>query len=184
MNAFEKAIGDTFQAYRSAKVANLIFLHPPMRIGGMLGKVPCFVQSGRAPFDVGGIYYDNAGTAIGAELKETKDHEHSLSIVHPDKKGSGLQYHQLAALVDVHKAGGVALVVWSNGGEVGVLTGEKIVLAKMQYDTSLAAEKAGKIVAKGTRSILWGQFKPSKYGVDDKPLWLPDSVPCVRKGAA
>lgn len=184
MNAFEKAIGETFQAYRSARIANLIFLHPPMRIGGMLGKVPCFVQAGRAPFDVGGMYYDDAGTVIGVELKETKDRDNALSIVHPDKKGSGLQYHQLAALVDVHNAGGVALVVWSNGGEVGVLTGDKIALAKLQYDQSLKAEIAGKVIAKGSRSILWGWFTSSKYGVDDRPLWLPDAPKPCRKGAA
>lgn len=139
----------------------------------MLGKVPCWVQSGKAPFDIAGIYYDGKGTGIGVELKETRDRKSSLPIVHPDKKGDGVHYHQLAALVDVHKAGGISLLVWSNGGEVGVLSGEKLALTKVQYDTSLKTEAAGKEYARGSRSILWGLFDPTEYGVDDRPLWLP-----------
>lgn len=183
MNDFERQIGKTFQQYRDAKVANLLFLHPPMRVAGMMGKVPCFIQAGKAPFDVGGVLYDECGTLVGAELKETKDHEHSLSIVHPEKKGSGLQYHQLAALVEVHLAGGIALLVWSNAGEIGVLAGDGLHLAKVQYDASLKAEAAKKTPAKGSRSILWGHFKTVKYGHNDMPLWLPKPRPC-RKDAA
>lgn len=182
MNQFEKEIGNTFQAYRDAKQAGLVFLHPPMRIAGMLGRVPCFIQAGKAPFDVAGMFYDGDGTAIGVELKETKDHETSLSIVGPGKKGSGLQYHQLEALVSVHQGGGVALVVWSNGGEVGVLSGEGILLAWMQYNTSLKAEAQRKTPAKGSRSILWGHFKPVKNGLGDMPLWLPPSPACLKAG--
>lgn len=173
MNHFEKLIDGTFKSYRDTKIASLVFLHAPMRIAGMMRTVPCFIQSGKAPFDVGGFFYDKFGTVIGAELKETQDHETSLPIVGPDKKGNGLQYHQLSALVDVHQAGGLALVLWSNGGEVGVLTGDAIAVAKLQYDTSMKVEAIGKSFAKGSRSILWGHFKLVKYGVDDKPLWLP-----------
>lgn len=175
MNEFEKQIGNTFQAYRDSKTAGLVFLHPPMRIAGMLGRVPCFVQAGKAPFDIAGMYYDKQGTVIGAELKETREHEHSLPIVGPGKKGNGLQYHQLEALVSVADNGGVALVLWSNGGEIGVLEGDAIRLAKVQYDASLKAEAAKKTPAKGSRSILWGLFKPVKHGLKDMPLWLPQS---------
>lgn len=182
MNQFESLIGKTFQQYRDAKVAGLVFLHPPMRIAGMMGRVPCFVQSGKAPFDVGGMFYDKAGTVIGAELKETREHENSLPIVGPEKKGNGLQYHQLESLVTVYEQGGVALVVWSNGGEVGVIGGAEIALAKLQYDTSMKVEKAGKSFAKGSRSILWGRFVAVKYGHNNLPLWLPPS-PVKRKAS-
>lgn len=175
MNDFERFIEKTFQMYRDAKMANLLFLHPPMRVAGMLGHVPCFVQAGKAPFDIAGIYYDEAGTGIGAELKETKDHEHSLAIVGPGKKGSGLQYHQLASLVEVHNSGGIALLLWSNGGEIGLLRGEDIVLAKVQYDASLKAQEMKRTPAKGARSILWGRFSRVKYGHAQLPLWLPAS---------
>lgn len=181
-NAFERQIDKTFQSYRDAKIAGLVFLHPPMRIAGMLGKIPCFIQSGKAPFDVAGMYYDSAGTTLGAELKETKDHENSLPIVGPGKKGNGLQYHQLEALVSVHQGGGVALVVWSNGGEIGHITGETIYLAKLQYDTSMKVEAQKKSYAKGSRSILWGLFKPVIYGLNDMPLWLPPSPACLKAG--
>lgn len=176
MNQFEKQIGETLQQYRDAKIANCVFLHPPMRVAGMMGRVPCFIQSGKAPFDLAGIYYDSCGTAIGAELKETRDHEHSLPIVGPGKKGNGLQYHQLTALVQVHKAGGTALVLWSNGGEIGLLHGDAIDAAKLQYDVSLKIEESKKTPPKGSRSIPWGHFKPVKYGHDDAPLWLPKST--------
>jgi hypothetical protein len=55
VNVFEVLIGKTFQSYRDAKLANIFFLHPPMRIAGMHGKVPCFIQAGKAPYDAAGI---------------------------------------------------------------------------------------------------------------------------------
>lgn len=181
MNEFETYIGKTFQALRDAKQANAFFLHPPMRVAGMHGKVPCYVQAGKAPYDMGGFYYDSNATAIGVELKQTKDHEHSIAIVGPGKKGSGLQYHQLEALVDLHLAGGVALLLWSNGGELGLATGELLHLAKIQYDTSLKAENLKQTPAKGSRSILWGHFKLVKYGHLNMPLWLPRPPECKGK---
>jgi hypothetical protein len=184
MNSFEHLIGKTFQSYRDARLATMIFLHPPMRVAGMMGRVPCFIQAGKAPFDLGGMYYDVAGTVIAAELKETAEHATSLPIIGPGKKGSGLQYHQLDALTDVHLGGGVALVLYSNGGEIGLLRGDAIHLAKVQYDASLKAERAGKSPAKGSRSILWGHFQPVKYGHDEMPLWLPPApAKKVRKPA-
>lgn len=183
-NAFEKRIGETLQAYRDARVANIIFIHPPMRPVGMMGHVPCFVQSGKAPFDMAGIYYDGTGTGIGVELKESSAHENMLSIVGPDKKGSGIQYHQLAGLVDVHTAGGVALLLWDNGGEVGILDGEQLHLTKVQYDASLKAEAGKKTPARGSRSILWGRFDLVKQGHKGSLLWLPPSPGEKRKKGA
>lgn len=184
MNQFEKQIGETFQSYRDARKASLFFLHPPMRIAGMHGRVPCFVQSGKAPYDVAGFYYDANATALGVELKETKEHEHSLPIVHPEGKGNGLQYHQLAGLVDLHLSGGVAMVLWSNGGEIGFASGETLHLAKVQYDASLAAERAKQTPARGSRSIPWGLFGIVKHGHKAVPLWLPKPPVCKAKGVA
>jgi penicillin-binding protein-related factor A (putative recombinase) len=184
MNDFEKQIGETFQAYRDAKVAHLFFLHPPMRIAGMHGHVPCYVQAGKAPYDVAGFYYDRCGTALGVELKETKDRETSIAIVGEGKKGSGLQYHQLQGLVDTYEAGGRAMLLWSNGGEIGRLDGDALVLVKLQYDTSVKAEKANKSVAKGSRSIPWGLFSLVKHGHKEMPLWIPPKLPCNRGATA
>lgn len=181
MNAFEKQIGETFQSYRDAKTANVYFLFPPMRVAGLHGHMPCYIPVGKAPYDAAGFFYDEAGTSLGVELKETKDHENRLPIVGPGKKGDGLHYHQLEALVAIHKAGGVSLLLWSNGGEIGRLGGASLSLVKVQYDASLKAEAAKKEVAKGSRSIQWGSFELVKYGLDDKPLWLPKGpAPCSR----
>lgn len=179
MNAFEKQIGETFQAYRDAKIANVYFLYPPMRAVGLHGHMPCYIPVGKAPYDIGGFFYDTTATTIGVELKETKDHENRLPIVGPHAKGNGLHYHQLEALVAVHKAGGLALLLWSNGGEIGSLAGDMLTLVKVQYDASLKAEAAKKEVAKGSRSIQWGSFALVKHGLNDTPLWLPKPpAPC------
>ncbi len=180
MNEHERLIGKTFQQYRDMGLANLFFLHAPMRIAGMHGSVPCFVQSGKAPYDLAGFYYDKGATAIGVELKETKKRDNVLSIVGEGKSGSGLQYHQLAALVDLHIAGGVAGLLWSNDGELGYAEGSVLQVAKIAYDTSVKAEKMKQTPAWGSRSIRWGHFTPVKYGHDQMPLWLPVS-PLLRK---
>lgn len=184
MNHFEKLIGETFQAYRQAKIANLMFLHPPMRIAGMHGNVPCYVQAGKAPYDLGGFFYDSNATHIGVELKESKDPAPSLAIVGPEKKGSGIQYHQLTALVDLHLSGGIALLLWSRAGQTAVLTGDMLHAVKIAYDASLKAERMNKTVAKGARSIRWETFKIVKLAPTGHPLWLPKAPPpCDRKSA-
>jgi hypothetical protein len=181
VNAFERQIGNTFKDYREAGVAILWTLYPPMRAAGMHGRMPCYVPSGKAPYDVAGYYLTPDGTSIGAELKETAEHEHSLQMVPPDKKGSGLQYHQLVALDTLHAAGGVALILWNNGGEIGLLDGAGIALTRIMYEASLKSRNP----AKGTRSIKWGMFKPVKLGLKDAPLWLPTAPPpCKKKGVA
>lgn len=173
MNSFEKQIGETLQAYRDAKVANIHFLFPPMRAAGLHGHMPCYVPVGKAPYDLAGFYYDSCATSIGVELKESRDHENRLPIVGPGSKGNGVHYHQLDALVQVHHAGGQGLLLYNNGGEIGRLFGPDLVRIKLQYDASMKAEAAKKEVAKGSRSIPWGDFHPVKYNGDEIPLWLP-----------
>lgn len=184
MNAFEKIVGEMFAVYRQAKIANLMFLHPPMRIAGMHGNAPCYVQAGKAPYDIGGFFYDTSATHIGIELKENKDPATSLSIVKPDKTGSGLQYHQLEALVDLHLSGGVALLVWSNAGQVGVIRGPELQAVKIAYDASLKAEAMNKLVVKGARSIRWELFKLVKSDDKGRPMFLPKAPPPCEKRRA
>lgn len=172
MNEFEKTIGGTFKEYGDRKIANLMFLYPPMRAAGRMGKFPCYIptRNGKAPYDLAGYYYDagNRATPIGVELKETREQENRLPIVGPGKDGNGLQYHQLEGLLELHNAGGVAFLLYNNGGQVGRLSGEQLAVVKQNYDASLAAEAARKEVAKGARSIAWGMFKPV-----EETDWLP-----------
>lgn len=181
MNEFEKQIGATFQKYRDKKIAHMYFLFPPMRIAGMHGHIPCYIPTGKAPYDTAGFYYDKCGSSIGAELKQTAEHEGRLPIVPPGKKGNGLQYHQLEALVTMHKSGGTALLLYNNGGEIGRLSGDALDAVKVAYDASLKAEAASKEVAKGSRSISWSAFEKVPLDDDGDPLWLPKITACVRR---
>lgn len=170
---FEKTVEKSFAEYLTTGTAYLQFLHPRMRVGGFLGKVPAWIQVAKAPYDVDG-YYLSGARYIACEIKENGEHHNSLKIIPPEKKGTGLQYHQLEALVNAHKAGAVACVLWNNGGEVGYLDGSRLAAAKSAMDTSLKAEKEGyPNTAKGSRSIPWGNFKPVKLNGVGVPLWLP-----------
>jgi hypothetical protein len=181
INEFEKQIGATFQKYRDKKIAHLYFLFPPMRIAGLHGHIPCYVPTGKAPYDAAGFFYDNCGSSIGVELKQTKEHEGRLPLVAPKAKGNGLQYHQLDALVTMYKSGGTALLLYNNGGEVGRLSGSSLEAVKLAYDASLKAEAANKEVAKGSRSIAWGMFEKVAQDDDGDPLWMPKLGVCVRR---
>lgn len=173
MTNFEKVMEKSFDEYLSSNTAFLQFLFPKMRMAGFLGKSPAFVQTEKAPYDVDGYYLDG-GLHIACEIKETAEHHHALSIIAPQKRGSGLQYHQLEALVRAHKAKAVAVVIWNNGGDIGLLDGSRLASAKRAFDESLKAEKQGYPNAlKGSRSILWGNFKPLKTNSRGVPLWLP-----------
>lgn len=172
MNAFEKQIAQTFETYKTEGIAVLYFLYPPMRPAGRLGPMPCYVptKNGKAPYDVTGYFMGHPAVAIGAELKETRDHDNRLPIVGPDKSGNGLQYHQLTGLVDLYNAGGHAMLLWNNGGQVGRIDGSALATVLLDYDSSLKAEKAGKEIAKGSRSIVWDRFKKV-----DETYWLPQA---------
>jgi hypothetical protein len=167
-NQFEKTIYKTFPGYESAGVATLRFLYPSMRCVGVKGRMPVFVPAEKAPYDIGGYRHGDA-RFIGVELKETRDREHSLPLVGPEQKGNGLQYHQLAALVQLHTEGGEAYVLYDNGGEVGRLDGHNLYLAKLQLDAALKSKNP----ARGSKSIPWGRFEPVKLGHEAAPLWLP-----------
>jgi hypothetical protein len=167
-NQFEKDFEAKFPIIRKRTGAYLYRLWPPMRIAGMRGSMPSFVQVGRALFDVAGWHprkdmvdglQQRSAIAIGIELKDTKDRHSSLRIVGDDGSGSGIQAHQLEALAAVHRDGGIARVLWSNGGQVGVLDGEEIVAAHFTYGVSVQAEKMRKKPALGSRSIPWSLFR-------------------------
>ncbi len=174
MTPFEKTIQKSFDEY--AARAYLMILHPQMRcVGTRGGKVPLWVQVAKAPFDIAGLYLDN-GRYIAVELKENASRHTSLQIIGPGKKGTGLQYHQLEGLVTVHEAGGLALVLWDNAGEVGLIDGPRLKAAKSAYDTALKAAAAGyPNGARGVKSIPWGNFAPVTIGNGGTPLWLPEN---------
>ena len=167
-NAFETTIGKTFAGYEAAGVATLRFLYPSMRCVGMKGRMPVFVPALKAPYDLGG-YYHGSGVFVGCELKETRDRHHTLPLIGPGKDGTGLQYHQLESLVNLHAEGGVALLCYDNGGEIGLLGGQALTLAKIALDAALKSRNP----AKGSKSIPWGRFQPVKLGHNAVPLWLP-----------
>lgn len=172
MTPFEKVMETSFAEYHTSKTAFLQFLSPRMRMAGYIGNQPGFVQVGKAPYDLDGFYL-NGGLYIACEIKENGDRHESMKIIPPKKKGSGLQYHQLEALVYAYEAGAIACVVWNNAGEIGIIDGSRLKAAKSSIDTSLKAEKMGLPNQKGLRSILWGNFTPVKTNGKGVPLWLP-----------
>lgn len=134
----------------------------------MRGRVPCWVQVQKAPYDVMG-YYHKTGATIGAELKETRDPKTSLPIVAPGSDSKGLEYHQLEGLVDLHENGGTALLLWSNAGQIGRLDGKDLAAIKDDYDVVLKARNP----PRGGKSIPWDRFREVKTGHGGIPLWLP-----------
>ena len=174
MTPFEKVMESSFAEYLTSNTAYLQFLYPKMKMAGYIGKAPGFVQVAKAPYDIDGYFMDGFPLTIACEVKENGDHHESMSIIPPKKRGTGLQYHQLEALVRVHQAKGMACVVWNNGGEIGFLDGSRLKAAKAAMDTSLKAEAMGMPNGKkGMRSILWGNFVPVKTNGRGVPLWLP-----------
>ena len=152
----------------------------PTRVVRGPGGKPLYIPTGKAPFDVYGhaprdlsrsvqpstkVLFPNVAVFVGAELKSNRDHEVSLSIVHPDSDSHGLEYHQLDALALVARIGGIARIVWDNGGTYGVLEEDQIIVAHAIYEQSLASERNGKGKGPlGSRSIKWSLFKTVDYG--------------------
>jgi hypothetical protein len=168
LNAFEKQIGDSFPDYEDSRIAHLFFLYPPMRVAGMIGKMPGYIPVGKADYDVAGHYLRNGGIAIGAELKQTKEHESSLPLVAPDHKGNGLQAHQLFALEALVQAGGDGYVLWNNSGEIGRLHGAQISRIAVAFRASLKSKNP----ARGSRSIPWDDFTVVKPGLLGTIPWI------------
>jgi hypothetical protein len=150
-SAFENKIAETFPAYAAAGRAYLDLLSPPMSPCGMRGRRPVFVQAGKAPFDVYG--YTRKGVIVVAELKTTGERNPSLPIIADGKHASGLAAHQLAALAQVARCGGIARLVWNNGGEVRALQNEEILVAAAVYEQATSYSPAV-----GAKSIRWERF--------------------------
>lgn len=177
MTGSEKMVEATFGEYKTARLATLMILFPKMRPAGRLGKMVAYVPVAKAPYDVAG-YFHKTGRHIALEIKENSDQHTSVAIIGPGKKGTGLQYHQLEALVEVHEQGGLALLLWDNAGDWGIIDGVRLKIAKATYDQSLKAEAKGYPNAKGggVRSIRRELFTPVKVDDQGRPLWLPADV--------
>lgn len=189
---FEKEVEAHFPLIRKRTGAFLYRLYPPTRGAGMRGTMPVFVIVGRAVYDVAGwmrIDHDGpAGVAqsVGIELKASKQRHSSLPIVGEDGHGSGIQAHQLEALAALHRDGGIARILWNNGGVIGIMYGETIQKVFYDYGVSLAVERLGKKPALGSRSIKWGLFV-TLPDFNDKPeaIVLPeDREPTVKETLA
>ncbi len=159
--SFENLIEATFQAYYDAGIARLMMMPVPSKQVGLKNGMPMFVRTGKAPFDVIGYLMRDA-SMVGAELKSSV-RKNSLPIVAPTKKGDGVQFHQLDALAGLAQCGGVARLVWSNGGEFGVLKDEGILVAWRTYLHAMKSEESGKNVPLGSKSISWDSFVRTDY---------------------
>jgi hypothetical protein len=180
---FEARIGDSFEAYAKTSRAFLDFMPLPMTPCGMRHprtKAPLYIPKGKAPFDIYGFAPQQyaAGTApdgaaeivpvavmVGAECKATGEPETSLAIVKAGTHASGLAQHQLEALALLAKLGGIARVIWDNGGQVGVLKEGGIIYAERVFQMAISAELAGKKAAHGSKSIPWESFEVVDYAV-------------------
>lgn len=160
---FENDIAATFQGYADKHVARLAIMPVPTKQVGVRNGMPTLIRNGKAPFDVYGFLSHDA-TMIGAELKASK-RKARLPIVAPQKKGDGVQFHQLDALATLALAGGIARIVWSNGGEIGVLHNSEIIQAWRTYEHALTSELSNRTVPKGAKSIQWEMFKPVQFNL-------------------
>jgi len=181
---FEKEIEATFEQYHSAHIAQLDFYPVPMRPTGLRHPKtggPMFAPKKAAPFDVCGWSMID-GRIIAAELKSSK-RKTSITIVGDGKEGSGIQWHQLTALYNVAQAGGIARLVWSNEGEVGVLDGVSIANAWYAANDAFNLEnnflRGGKRAKApvGAKSIKWEKFTAVEYKqikIGDTPVleWI------------
>jgi hypothetical protein len=66
-----------------------------------------------------------------------------VPIVKPDKHASGIAYHQLAALALVARMGGMARIVWDNGGQIGVLREGRAHHLRRQFAERGARQRQG-----------------------------------------
>ncbi len=172
---FEGEIRKSLLAYSEAGIASLDFLPvstaPYTKSRSDAGQ-PLRVVAGKNPFDIFGWMLDGA-KFVACELRLSRSREERLSIVAPEENGMGLHFTQLDALAHAAMAGGLAHVVWSNGGELGVLDGPQIILAHTIYLPNLAAVKQNQPT--GSKSIRWERFKPVEYdtvGIRVVPNWL------------
>ena len=130
--AFEKELEFTFESL--CKKENVAFLAgmPVPTAPRMMNGRSIRVLSGKAPFDYYGMTRD--GIFIGMEAKHNDKVKQSLPIIAPLKRGTGLQFHQLEALAAVAKNGGIARIVWNNGGLVLNMDNRGILLVHESYN--------------------------------------------------
>jgi len=159
-NEFENDVQEGFVAIREKTGAWLHWVNPPVTPCGVRGNMPIFAMTGTALYDLAGWTHQDFATpqSIGVELKQSSKYKASLPIIGPNKKGSGLQYHQLEGLAAMHREGHIAGLLWSNGGAIGVAKGEVLASAFYDYEVSRIAEEAGQRPTKGARSIRWDKF--------------------------
>ena len=170
---FEKLIGLSFDGYAAASLARFDFMPTPTKVIGSRNGRLVLVQCGKPSFDIYGYTIANA-TFIGAELKSS-GRKTSLPIVNPKNHGGGLQLHQISALASVAQSGGIARIVWENGGDIGILTNDDIILAADVYMHAMATENSGRKPKSGTKSIEWEKFTPviyESFGGVIAPEWL------------
>jgi penicillin-binding protein-related factor A (putative recombinase) len=164
--AFEKAIDRTNVEYTARGVARIWRMpEPTVPCGGYHRRI-----SGSSPFDFVGVV---AGQMLAMEAKHNAHERVSLPIV---QRGTGLHLHQLDALVQVHRSGGLAVVVWRCGDRRTVFTGETLERARRLYHRG-----------HGSRSISYvlGRAYPADAIYED---WLAPCLPAddqvVRCGTA
>lgn len=162
---FEKDIEATFDGYAKGHIARMGRMPVPTRIVGTRNGQPILGYAGRPPFDVYGFLVAD-GRMIGAELKKSQ-RQPRLPLVHPTSRGDGVLFHQIDALAALAQAGGIARIVWNNGGEVGVLTNAEIITALDIFEHALKSQGSGKDVPRGSKSIAWERFQ----AVDYTNLW-------------
>lgn len=163
IDEFEQAFFDTFPQIRKETGVNLFPLYPPVRSVGSKGRSPIFVATGQSYFDVAGWMPCTHETqtfarTIGIELKRSTNRLTALPIRKPGTPGWGLKLHQLEALAALSRDGGLAAVLWCNAGEIGVCKGEALEQAFIDYLAAHKAEEAGRVAARGSRSLSWNCF--------------------------
>lgn len=86
------------------------------------GGAPARIVVASADPDFYGVL--RGGRAVAMEAKRTSRHLKEMSIVERGQKvREGVRVHQLAALAQIQRLGGLVALVWQNDDEIGVLAG-------------------------------------------------------------
>ena len=112
--AFQSCLELTLLGYRSARIADLEKIDPPLRVYGT-GAKRNVIFLNNPWLDYGGAWTANGGRAIYLEAKSTEKPRLGLGT-------NGVSDSQLAALRRWHDAGAAAAVVWGYGGQMKIIT--------------------------------------------------------------
>jgi hypothetical protein len=125
MNSLEKRVRDVAAVLHAEQVCRLYQISNDIKIAG-----DKLIHGAQVPGDFWG--YTAGGRAILIECKMTSQPRLAIGTK------AGLRPHQLAALFEIEKAGGLGLVVW-------------------QYQTQVAVIRSGliRVLSKDRRSISW-----------------------------